>query len=47
MARTAMLTATKIIAYPVKAELVAVRLKFPAFIEIPLRPSHEEKAIVS
>jgi hypothetical protein len=43
MARTAMLTATKIIAYPVKAELVAVRLKFPAFIEIPSAPPMKKR----
>jgi hypothetical protein len=42
MAKAAILTAIEIIAYPVKAEFVAARLKFPTFIEFPSTPPQGE-----
>jgi hypothetical protein len=38
MAKAAIQAAIEIIAYPVKAEFVAVRLKLPTFIEFPSTP---------
>jgi hypothetical protein len=42
MAKVAILTAIEIIAYPVKAGFVAVRLKLPTFIELPSHPPRGE-----